>query len=993
MSQAVGEATSFFLSYAREDVAFRHKLQQAMLAAGRRVWVDEDMARLTFWREEVRAGILRSDVFVFLLSPDSLRSEACRSELAIARSVEKRVAPIEIRDVEGLHLFDGLGDPNWVLFLEPQRFEASLAELLVAADTDYDWLKTHTRLALRAEDWLNRDRDESLLLRGRDLEAALAWVAQAATPGHGEASSAQVEYLDASREREAAENTHLREQYARAVARQLAFSSELERGSSPRSVEVSALLAAESLTRWRTFEGDQAMRRALSQLPVRPRQTTLHPDGRVVASTPDGGALAVGGDERITLWPRGAAGERHELGADGSAVWLGFDDGGTRLLALDEHHHGWLWRVDDASLVTELSLAAPAEHVAMHTDSDVVAVAGGLRLTVYDGEGAAVLNVDQPGEVRALALLNQADLLVAVCAKGNAGSLRLFDLTSGEALEAYPLGGYARRAAFAPGGTFLAVMAIPVGPWMGPARDFTEVRVLNLAEEGLPAVVLRHQHPVRWFGFSGEGGHVVTVTDRTVGVWRADDGQPLGSVARASDPTRVAFREQGTRLATAYVDGTVRITELVTGEQIMALNRHALSLAFEPGGSLVVSEAGRTELWGDEVGLEVIKARPGVPTQPSSAGEGHAEVAEARFSLAGFNAHIVGFSPEGRTLLVEGPGDLATLLDTEDRSVKVLDLSAQPGRSDFTADGRHLATVSNDATDATVRVRELDTGEVVQEYDRPASPHFKLSARGGLIVHASGQGEQVWVRDSLTGHQRHHVTLSAAVSGLAFSDSGGHLAMVTEDHRLIVLDVLSGSTRTYGPIAAAYPTALADDGSVAILADHTAWNLASGTELRPWDDPAGVRATVLAPGGRVVAVLPESGAAQLRHLPSMATVRTVGRQQAIGAAFLGTDHVATVEVDDTLHVWRLDDGVEVMPPIVHPDETRTPFVDPTGTLVATGCNDGWVRVWQWRVADLVAEARGRVDHDLDPAERSRLLPDEREDPASDPGRTGTHPGS
>ena len=83
-----------------------------------------------------------------------------------------------------------------------------------------------------------------------------------------------------------------------------------------------------------------------------------------------------------------------------------------------------------------------------------------------------------------------------------------------------------------------------------------------------------------------------------------------------------------------------------------------------------------------------------------------------------------------------------------------------------------------------------------------------------------------------------------------------------------------------------------------------------------------------------------------------------------------------MEVDDTLHVFRLEDDVDVMPALAHPDETRTPFVDRAGRLIATGCNDGWVRVWVWQVEDLVAEAHARVGRGLTGEELARFLPDE-----------------
>ena len=155
------------------------------------------------------------------------------------------------------------------------------------------------------------------------------------------------------------------------------------------------------------------------------------------------------------------------------------------------------------------------------------------------------------------------------------------------------------------------------------------------------------------------------------------------------------------------------------------------------------------------------------------------------------------------------------------------------------------------------------------------------------------------------------------------------------------------------------------------------YDVEGATTLAAAEETVRVRDVAMAPGGDLIAVLLEEGGAQIRALPSMQTLVTLGTQLVTGFAFLADGHAVTIEVDDTLHIWRLDEGVEVMPPLEHPDETRMPFVDLAGRLVATGCNDGWVRIWRWRVKDLVAEAHARVGHELSEHELMRFLPDER----------------
>src|SRR5690349_17769313 len=68
-----------FLSYAREDSAFVvDRLREELSARGHLVWVDVDILGGADWRERVRRGIEACKALIFVMSPDSVASEACR---------------------------------------------------------------------------------------------------------------------------------------------------------------------------------------------------------------------------------------------------------------------------------------------------------------------------------------------------------------------------------------------------------------------------------------------------------------------------------------------------------------------------------------------------------------------------------------------------------------------------------------------------------------------------------------------------------------------------------------------------------------------------------------------------------------------------------------------------------------------------------------------------------------------------------------------------
>ena len=77
-----------------------------------------------------------------------------------------------------------------------------MATLLAALDLDLDWVHGHTRLLVRAGEWEARGRERSLLLRGRDLQAAETLLAIAGVHRDPAPTPLQGEYVQAGREAE-----------------------------------------------------------------------------------------------------------------------------------------------------------------------------------------------------------------------------------------------------------------------------------------------------------------------------------------------------------------------------------------------------------------------------------------------------------------------------------------------------------------------------------------------------------------------------------------------------------------------------------------------------------------------------------------------------------------------------------------------------------------------------------------------------------------------
>jgi hypothetical protein len=318
----------------------------------------------------------------------------------------------------------------------------SFQALVTAADTDFAWLRLHTRLQVRAREWEDAGRDESLLARGRDLEAATHWLAESTQRSEREVSTLQVAFLEAAREREAAQAERTRELYTRTLARQLAAQAELVRDTSVESVRTSVLLAAESVERWPSVEGDRALRRGLALLSRRPLQRVDYARADHIALTRDGTLLAVAHNHRVTLIARAWGGL---FAGGGTAAEVRLLQAEQAVLAADANHRIYVWALDGgrgrryACDDVPLLAAVSGRHV-------LVAIPGAIQ--VFRGR-AEPLTLPVDGEVTALSVAADGAALVAAVNDGWNGSLNIWWLPAGEPVEPVKLGGVVKAAGLA----------------------------------------------------------------------------------------------------------------------------------------------------------------------------------------------------------------------------------------------------------------------------------------------------------------------------------------------------------------------------------------------------------------------------------------------------------------------------------------------------------------------------------------------------------------
>src|SRR5213080_3169857 len=189
-----------FISYARENRDFVHRLDESLKSRGREAWVDWEGIRPTEeFMQAIYGAIEAADTFVFVLTPDSVASVVCGHEIAHAAAHNKRMVPIVAREVNADNVPEPLAKLNWIFCRESDDFEKATDTLISAFDTDLEWVHAHTRLLTRAIEWENKGKNNSFVLRGDDLRSAERWLAESGAQKERQPTSLQTEYIIASR--------------------------------------------------------------------------------------------------------------------------------------------------------------------------------------------------------------------------------------------------------------------------------------------------------------------------------------------------------------------------------------------------------------------------------------------------------------------------------------------------------------------------------------------------------------------------------------------------------------------------------------------------------------------------------------------------------------------------------------------------------------------------------------------------------------------------
>ncbi len=882
--------TQVFLCHAEEDSAMTEKVRRTLMQAGITTWTyRSDIEFGGDFKAAIARGIEEADNVLFLMSPHGLQSQYCQQEIDLALQLHKRLIVMLAATVDADQIPPALRNRQYIDLTDNQTEADYLKDndnLLRVLQQDAAYHHEHKVLLTKALKWERQQRNPSVLLRGYELQHALAWLKLAKQYPNYSPIGLQQEFIAASERQPAGLCLDVFISYSRAdadFARQL--NDGLQRQGKRTWFDQESIASGADFQQ-EIYRGIEASDHFLFVLSPRSVNSPFCTDEVEYAAKLNKRFVTV----------RYQAVEGSDLHPELAKVqWVDF-----------QANHA-----DFAANFKELirTLDADPDHLRFHTRLLMQAIA-------WDEKGrreSLLLRGDE---------LTEAEQWLLRAAGKQPSPIEL----QGEYVAASrktATGQQRRRVGLL--GIVLVLATLGSATWVGQRRAqqiavgrllTSQVLVLQARTDQLPQQVLLAIEATQRLA-----DHDLSAADANPGL-RDLRLLPTQGISLSDGINAVAFSPDGKTLAIGRQDGQVSVRHLETDQELPPIEgeNEVSHLIFSPGGEILAigREGGQVQV----VDLE-----------------SNRDISRIAYGLA---INSIAFSPDGKAVAIAGENNnvLVWNLD-EDRELKTLRHDQDVNRAVFSPDGQLLATANEDGT---ARVWRIDTGQQVDSSQFSDQVKDVVFNSDGETLAAASLDGTITVRDWQANQTLETLEQGEPLQTAVFSPNRNTLATANEDGTVLVWNLQNrqpiasipheaeGAEMVFS--SAGNLLATWSEGTVRV------WNLAFNQEVARITQDGAIAHVALSPDNQTLATVADDGTAQLWHLTAPPELTLLPYNNIVNAAVSQDGQsLVTVGKDGAIVVWNLATQTEIAR-VVYDKGVNDVALSPDGTLLAIASNDG-----------------------------------------------------